>query len=1654
MKIYKKVLTYILAGAVATTSLPAYAAEAVQTSETIYEDEVGKVSNEVVSSEPEDVDALGTVCDSDIAIEEEADVCSEGSASAGVDHYKDINTVSSGITDDSDISDGVFADLSNLEALGTVSEDIPYELMDPEFLDMFIDESSASDYDLFEGAGIEAVNDANIHMPDPDELLEGYLETQIYEETGDEEALKGYETVIEIDDISDDEEGRNSLTCDEIFSDVLLEYGYLSDAEPGKYGYLSDAEPGKYGYNSAENPSYDDSDYDDRDNVDPEYDDPDHDATVSENIHTLRGEAYSDSVAPLFSARRDNLDDLNPVYTKCYDVIKAGATQIASGEESLGRFNIKFKDMGIQTQYSAKDLGVDHIYVYSYSCDNPECGHINQGRSKPDVCEKCGFDSLSQLYDYKCKGCGESFKQSTKPDKCSKCGGTTFSQDTYLARSNAAKSAITKILRSQTAMVVPTGAVEKTVEREDGTVKVFATENSSIDYAAFIEEGTDMDALKTRYQQNRFKLLYALLADIPYELYWFNKVTGWTVTVSWAYGGSDSAIDAGDSYFSFWLPPVPEYKDNESSSKYACDTSLTSVASQVIPKARAIAEAAAQTCETDYEKLYYFKKVIQDDLAPNYNSAATSSWEGKYGNPWQLIWVFDEDPETNVVCEGYSKAFKLLCDLSDFDYEGFDCYLFSGYLNRSGNGHMWNSVTMDDGYNYLIDITNSRRTGGTENMRLFLKGCTSWDGTWYSYTGSKYSYKDGSTYVFSKEELTMSDRDYEGVMEITLDTPPAGGYTYTGLPVVPVVKDVISSKDRHSLIANDEPFELGYPDDGNIDAGVRYVYAYTREDENDPQKRNYKNMAGFVISPGNIGTLCEVGDHCAQAYVDENTVETRIDVVNKNTGEILKPDRDYSVVYNGTRNLGTYKIRIDGKGNYASSTEKVVNMVITSDTIQVELKGGGDDGSGEVKPVKYTYTGEEVTPEVIVTNLATGNPLVDKKDYTLSYSNNISASTLKSTAKVTITGKGIYTSKSECDFIIAPLDVNDESIYTEESVAVDWASKNHAPNPVVRFKGRTLAKGTDYTVSYFKSGSDESDSVTTITEPGRYVMRIRGKGNFDPDTYRDVELYMFDNGGASGLTGVSSLTVDPIPDQKYTEKAGIPQEILPAESGLVVVRDPARSGPLVPYSEDPEDEAHTEYDYKISYSHNKRVGTAYVIITGNEAKGYCGQVGVPFNITGTSITKARVDGLSKLTLNDSVYTGKEVTLEAAADTRVSVSVNGIQLKYYNEETGVGDYTMAYENNTNAGTATVYFIGKNGYVGTLKKTFKITQRNIAEAYSGSTIGLAVVSCSDNDVKKPATAEYMKGGARPGVIVTEKDKDGNIVKTLKENVDYTVSYSNNKKLDTYTPVGMVTVKGTGNYKGTLSDNFYITTGTLSKSVELYAPDIVVIAGKEKAGNYKSKVTVTGLDGKTLANGTDYSLYYYKAVPEDTAEAEALTFKYLTDAKDADPVRVKAVPLGKTDAVTAGDKIYITIKAVDKKNMPALKYKDVPEGVSDEVLCFGRTIYCFDVLDTSNDISKGIFKISAKDYSGTSVTLDKSDFTDARINKKAVAQLVMGDYDPATMSYGDGCDFVVIGYSNNIKKGTAKVTVRGVNGYSGTKTATFKIGSKRFIWGKPVV
>lgn len=114
-------------------------------------------------------------------------------------------------------------------------------------------------------------------------------------------------------------------------------------------------------------------------------------------------------------------------------------------------------------------------------------------------------------------------------------------------------------------------------------------------------------------------------------------------------------------------------------------------------KLKAYGDAVSKLVEYDFDAVGH-DNPSSDDYDP--------AWSSNYIEPWQLINVFDDDPSTNVVCEGYSKAFKYLCDLGAPEV---DCILVTGVMDggTGAGGHMWNNVRMDDGRMYLVDITNS-----------------------------------------------------------------------------------------------------------------------------------------------------------------------------------------------------------------------------------------------------------------------------------------------------------------------------------------------------------------------------------------------------------------------------------------------------------------------------------------------------------------------------------------------------------------------------------------------------------------------------------------------------------------------------------------------------------------------------------------------------------------------------------------------------------------------------------------------------------------------------------------------------------------------------------------------------------------------------------
>ena len=124
----------------------------------------------------------------------------------------------------------------------------------------------------------------------------------------------------------------------------------------------------------------------------------------------------------------------------------------------------------------------------------------------------------------------------------------------------------------------------------------------------------------------------------------------------------------------------------------------------------------------------------------------------------------------------------------------------------------------------------------------------------------------------------------------------------------------------------------------------------------------------------------------------------------------------------------------------------------------------------------YAYDGKAKKPGVTVK--LNGKTLKNGTDYTASYSNN----TKVGTAKVTITGKGNYTGSVSKTYSIK----NNFKKATVSGISTKaFTGKNITQSITVKYNGKTLKNGTDYTVSY-----SNNKSIGTAT------VKIAGKGSY------------------------------------------------------------------------------------------------------------------------------------------------------------------------------------------------------------------------------------------------------------------------------------------------------------------------------------------------------------------------------------------------------------------------------------------------------------------------------------------------------------------------------------------------------------------------------
>ena len=243
-------------------------------------------------------------------------------------------------------------------------------------------------------------------------------------------------------------------------------------------------------------------------------------------------------------------------------------------------------------------------------------------------------------------------------------------------------------------------------------------------------------------------------------------------------------------------------------------------------------------------------------------------------------------------------------------------------------------------------------------------------------------------------------------------------------------------------------------------------------------------------------------------------------------------------------------------------------------------------------------------------------------------------------------------------------------------------------------------------------------------------------------------------------------------------------------------------------------------------------------------------------------------------------------------------------------------------------------------------------------------------------------YAKGGATLGSSDLNARFTAN-GRTIQ--LEEGVDYTLSYKKNKTIGTATATIKGKGNFKGTVKNvSFVVEQQDMSRlQKNVIAPDVLA----KNAAKYNKVVPVIlDTDGKTLKNNKDFTIKGY-SYQDDSA--------------------VSGTPAaGKVLKVTVQGKGY---------------YK-------------GETYGYFRVIANDRSIAKAVVKVNDQQYTGKPVEPDKKQIT-------SITLKVNGQ----TRTLGQN-DYEIVGYSKNIKKGTAKMTIRGLGEYGGTKTVSFKITAKK--------
>ncbi len=609
----------------------------------------------------------------------------------------------------------------------------------------------------------------------------------------------------------------------------------------------------------------------------------------------------------------------------------------------------------------------------------------------------------------------------------------------------------------------------------------------------------------------------------------------------------------------------------------------------------------------------------------------------------------------------------------------------------------------------------------------------------------------------------------------------------------------------------------------------------------------------FTISPKNINSE-DITATGSALYKNGEPVEARVAVTDNGAPAeraTLVRDTDFTLSdqsnQTGIGEQGT--VTVTGTGNYTGTRTATFRILPPDGTFQIEPIEAQEYNTKPVRP--------KVKVNLLVKDSDMSVELTEGLDYDVAYDNCQNAGV----ATVTVTGKDIFLGKR----VTASYAINPGSIGAE---GVIDASMTMGPVKDYQFTGTAIIPAVDLRFQLPAAegaaapgeevplvvGRDYQVTCVNNTSIGVATATVTGINNYSGTIVRDFRI----------LGNMNMATVAPIPTQQYTGSAVTPEPMV-SMGGMALVKG---------------------VHYTVEYRNNVDRGTASIILTGI-GEWLSGTKTVTFDIARELSDSTAIRGVAAAY----TYTGAAIAPPVRVEDGGVLLVNGV------------DYQVIYEQNVNAGTATITIMGINKYSGSRTVTFRITPQQLGRA----TVSPVAEQVYDGQEKNP-----------PVTVTTGAT-------TLENGRDYNLVYVNSA-----TPgMASIIIKGEGNFTGTQTVNYNITV-----------PEITGV----KTSKYTNKSITLSWTKNSVVSG--YEIYNSKNRRDVRITKPGTTKGTISKLKagTAATFRVRAYvnkdgqyyygPFTSIKTATAPDSTKISSIASSKAKQVAVKWKKVKGATQYEV------------------------------------------------------------------------------------------------------------------------